>query len=376
MKQSWWALPESLETTMTSSKKRPTKPKIARERLKWVWPRTGGEWIPYHRITWTDAAGKRKERAIKLNWCGDAKTLDDEYWAAESGRHHKQVKEAKHTWATCIMEWRADARIQKKLAEGTKKSYNREFEKILEKNADKSMSATTRQAIRKKHIAMAETPRAADWMLQSVSILWNFAKDQLDWPLGDNPTARVEKYGTQKEFRTWPDWMLDALDDAPQVVRIACGLILGTGQRPSAAIAMPRIAFHGEWVTVIDEKGDSSFPIYCPESLRSLIDGLESGSRHVLPKSDTSPLSYSSVEKAFRAWRENLDELGAVHDDNARHYSLHGLRKRACVELAEAGCSDAQIQSVTGQSPETVAKYRKEANRRKMSRAAQMKRSS
>jgi hypothetical protein len=86
-------------------------------------------------------------------------------------------------------------------------------------------------------------------------------------------------------------------------------------------------------------------------------------------------LSSSAVEKAFRAWRENLDELGAVHDDNARHYSLHGLRKRACVELAEAGCSDAQIQSVTGQSPETVAKYRKEANRREMLRAAQMKRS-
>ncbi|SDF36690.1 hypothetical protein [Sulfitobacter delicatus] len=183
---------------------------------------------------------RQKERAIKLNWCGDARKLDDEYWAAEAGRHRCELKAPEHTWANCIKEWRSDAKIQKRLSPGTKRSYNREFEKILDKNADKSMSATTRQAMRKKHIAMSETPRAADWMLQSVSILWNFAKDQLDWPFGDNPAARMEKYGAQKEFRAWPGWMLDALDDAPEVVRIAGGLIRGTGQRPSAAIAMLR----------------------------------------------------------------------------------------------------------------------------------------
>ena len=185
----------------------------------------------------------------------------------------------------------------------------------------------------------------------------------------------MEKYGAQKEFRAWPDWMLDALDDAPEVVRIAGGLIRGTGQRPSAAIAMPRTAFQGEWVTVVDAKGDSSLRIYCPGNLRSLIDSLEGGSRHVLSKSDTSPLSYGSVEKEFRTSRETLDQLAELHDDNARKYSLHGLRKRACVELAEAGCSDAESQSVTGQSLEMVAKHRKEARRKEMSRTAQMRRS-
>ena len=99
------------------------------------------------------------------------------------------------------------------------------------------------------------------------------------------------------------------------------------------------------------------------------------GPRHVLAKSNTAPLSYSAVEKAFSAWRETLTELAMEHDDVAKKYSLHGLRKRACVELAEAGCSDAEIQAVTGQSLEIVAKYRKEASRKMMSRAAQMKRS-
>jgi hypothetical protein len=357
-----------------SNKKRPKKPRIQRERLKWVWPRNGSEWVPYHRLTWTDASGKRKERNIKLDWEGDLQKLDVEYWAAEAGRHPAQQKPAKHTWAECIREWRGDARIQMKLSASTKKSYNREFEKILEKNANKPMSSTTKSAIRKKHNAMSATPRAADWMLQAVSILWNYAKNKLDWPLGDNPTNGVDKFGSQREFLTWPDWMLDALANAPDEVRIAGELIRGTGQRPSASIKMLRSAFKGDWVTVTDEKGDETFDIYCPSRLKTLIESLEEGPRHVLAKSETAPLSYDAVEKSFRAWRDTLAELAKQHDDDARRYSLHGLRKRACVELAEAGCSDAEIQAVTGQSLETVAKYRKEANQRAMSRTAQMRR--
>lgn len=357
-----------------SNKKRTKKPRIQRERLKWVWPRNGSEWVPYHRVTWTDGSGKRKERAIKLSWEGDPRKLDEEYWAAEAGRHPTQRKPSKHTWAECIREWRSDARIQKKLSDGTKKSYNREFEKILEKNADKPMSSTTKSAIRKKHNAMSATPRAADWMLQAVSILWNYAKYKCDWPLGDNPTQGVDKFGSQREFLAWPDWMLDALAKAPDDVRIAGELIRGTGQRPTASIKMLRSAFKGEWVTVTDEKGDETFDIYCPARLRTLIESLEEGPRHVLAKSEKAPRSYDAVEKSFRAWRDTLGEIAEKHDDVARLYSLHGLRKRACVELAEAGCSDAEIQAVTGQSLETVAKYRKEANQKVMSRTAQMRR--
>jgi len=184
----------------------------------------------------------------------------------------------------------------------------------------------------------------------------------------------MAKYGKQRAFPTWPDWMLSALDDAPDPVRIAGELIRGTGQRPSAAVSMKRSAFQGEWVVVTDEKGDASFQIYCPARLRGLVESLPTDCRHVLPKTETLPLSYNLVEKMFRAWRKSLTEIAETFDDDPKLYSLHGLRKRACVELAEAGCSDAEIQSVTGQSLETVAQYRKEANRRAMSRTAQQRR--
>ncbi|WP_299785763.1 hypothetical protein [uncultured Marivita sp.] len=365
---------ESQTVMIISNSKKPKKLRIHRERLKWVWPRNGSEWAPYHRVTWTDGSGKRKERNIKLNWEGDPRKLDDEYWAAEAGRHPTQRKPPKHTWAECIREWRSDARIQMKLSAGTKKSDNREFEKILEKNADKPMSSTPRAAIRKKHNNMSSTPRAADWMLQAVSILWNYAKEKLDWPLGDNPAQGVDKFGAQRASLAWPDWLLEELTSAPDEVRIGAELIRGTGQKPSAAVRMLRSAFNGEWVTVEDEKGDKNFEIYCPSRLRILIDQLETGPRHVLAKSESSPFSYNDIEKSFRAWRATLSSVAKENDDDAKRYSLHGLRKRACVELAEAGCSDAEIQAVTGQSLETVAKYRVEANRKAMSRTAQMRR--
>ncbi|WGW02765.1 site-specific integrase [Tropicibacter oceani] len=358
----------------TSNNKKPPKPKVSRERLKWVWPKNGTDWVPYHRFTWSDSSGKRKEKAVRLQWEGDLRKLDEEYWAAEAGRHPSQVKPTKYTWRECIRLWRSDPKKAKKLKASTRNSYNREFEKILDKNGDKPMPSTSRQAVRRKHASLADTPRAADWMLQTVSLLWNYAKDTLDWPLGDNPAAKIEKFGAQKEFPSWPDWLLNELPNAPDKVHIAGELIRGTGQRPSAAVKTPCSAFEGEWVTVQDEKGGNTFQIYCPGRLRNLIANLPKGNAHVLAKSKTTALSYSAVEKEFRTWRATLTELANAHGDDVMKYSLHGLRKRACVELAEAGCSDSEIQAVTGQSLVTVAKYRKEANRKKLSQTAQTRR--
>jgi hypothetical protein len=87
----------------------------------------------------------------------------------------------------------------------------------------------------------------------------------------------------------------------------------------------------------------------------------------VLAKNLTEPLGYDAVEKSFRRWRDNLGEA-------AKPYVLHGLRKLAIIRLAKAGCTDAEIQALTNQSPEMVAYYRKKASRKALSKAAQHRR--
>lgn len=57
-----------------------------------------------------------------------------------------------------------------------------------------------------------------------------------------------------------------------------------------------------------------------------------------------------------------------------KEFVLLGLRELTIVRLAEAGCSDAEIQAVTNQSAEMVAYYRKKASRKILSKQAQRRR--
>ena len=52
---------------------------------------------------------------------------------------------------------------------------------------------------------------------------------------------------------------------------------------------------------------------------------------------------------------------------------FHGLRKSAVVMLLEAGCSDAEVGAVTGQSRSMVEHYAKRVNQGKLAAAAVLK---
>src|SRR5690606_3768917 len=53
-----------------------------------------------------------------------------------------------------------------------------------------------------------------------------------------------------------------------------------------------------------------------------------------------------------------------------RRRVFHGLRKSAVVFLLEAGCTDAEAASVTGQSREMIEHYARQVNQRKLAAAA------
>ncbi|RVV99725.1 hypothetical protein EKE94_03330 [Mesobaculum littorinae] len=344
---------------------RPPKPRISRPRLNWRWVR--GKWEPYHRVTWSEG-GKQRCREIKLDWRGDAQELDRLYWLAQAGQHQAQARPSRYTWRECIEAWRRDkVRGAGKVKATTRASYQRPMDAIMEKNGAKDMRKTTRQAVRGAVGKLSDTPRKASRYAQTVSLLWTYARRELDWPLGENPASGLAYYKPARAFEPWPEWMVEKLEEAPASVRIAAQLILGTGQRPSAAITMRRDQFSGEWMSVHDEKGDQWLEVYCPPRLRAFIQDQPVRGSHMLAKNLTEPLGYHAIEKAFRSWRSTLGERAAP-------YSLHGLRKLAIVELAEAGASDAEIQAVTGQSAEMVAYYRSRASRRRLSKAAQERR--
>ncbi|SPJ30971.1 tyrosine-type recombinase/integrase [Falsiruegeria mediterranea] len=88
--------------------------------------------------------------------------------------------------------------------------------------------------------------------------------------------------------------------------------------------------------------------------------------KHILAKNLTQPLSKRRVQKLVMDIRT---EIGAVE------FVIHGWRYNAAVQLAEAGCSDTEIQAVTGHKTlAMVQKYRAQANQEHLSKPAQAKR--
>ena len=113
-------------------------------------------------------------------------------------------------------------------------------------------------------------------------------------------------------------------------------------------------------VLLRDEKSKSEHELTCPKPLFDLYHEIERAGDYLIPKNLKEPLGYDVLQKQFSAWRNTLGP-------HAQKYSFHGLRKLAIIRLAEAGCSDAEIQAITNQTLETVAYYRRGANRKKLS---------
>ncbi len=324
----------------------------------------------YYRIRWTEGE-KRRERYVPLPMDEDSPEFDRAYWAIRSGKAPEVMQPARHSWKRLIVSYRASSKFRK-LADGTKKKYNPVLDALLDKNANKCITKTTRSAVRSIHEKMGATTRKADLYVQLIRRLYNFASNDLDWDV-KNPAEGIELYGPQKEFEPWPDNAQMAFENAAKslgdtLALTAFFLGTGTGQRPGDLVSMKWEHFDGESISVIQDKTDVRIWIYCPKRLRDHLAELPKRGAFILAKNLTQPVGYDAIEKRFRKIRS---AAGKVCDGLV----MHGWRYTAAVDLAEAGCSDAEIQAVTGHKTlRMVQKYRQRASQKRLSKQAQERR--
>jgi integrase len=324
----------------------------------------------YYRKRWTEA-GKRKEAYIPLPKNEHSKEFDAAYWAIRSGRDPAMKRKVKTTWAALVASYKASPRYTK-LAAGTKRKYDSVLKQIVEKNGDKDMRKVTRQEIRAIHAKYADTPRTADLHIQVLRILLKWAEQELEW-ISKNPAMGIELFGPQKEFKPWPEAAQKAYRSASsaQTDDIALTFFMlgtGTGQRAEDCCQMRWDQYDGEFIEVIQDKTKEQIWVACPAFLREYLDNLPKRGRYIMPKNFKEPLGYNVVFKRFEKVREAAGEI-------CKGLVPHGWRFTAAVALAEAGCSDAEIQSVTGhRTLKMVQKYRAQANQKRLSKQAQAKR--
>lgn len=294
----------------------------------------------------------------------DTEEFSREYWATRNGQRNAP---AKTNWEALIVSYYQSPKFTKRSA-GTRANYRRHCEAIREKNGNKDVRNFRRKHAIASRDALSHTWSKANERVAVLSILLKHAAD-LEW-IERNPVVDIEKL-KGGEYEAWPDTKLTAFvrycdEHDETAARTAFELGIGTGQRIGDCCKMQWADFDGEYMRVVQEKTGAHVWIYCPARLRSYLDALPRAGRYIIAKNLIQHIGKRQVQKAIEVVRREID---------AMDYVPHGWRYTAAQQLAEAGCSDADIQSVTGHKTlAMVQKYRRQADQKRRSKRAQQER--
>ena len=275
-----------------------------------------------------------------------------------------------------VNDYLESGEFRKKLKPRTQAEYRRVSETLAARHGDKPVRLLEKRHIRKIRDEKADTPGAANTILRMLKILLNFAVE--DGLINGSPAAKMKELPIG-EWRAWTDdecaafekrWASGTMQRRAKrwasgtMQRRAYALGLFTGQRLSDLVLMERAHRKDGAIRVVQSK--TGVELWIPEH-RELTAELArgvTGIAHLL----TTPTQGKPFDPVyFGAWfAEAIDKAGLPDD-----CVLHGLRKCAARKLAELGCSEELIKSVTGHdTTRMIARYVKGANQHKMARAA------
>lgn len=311
---------------------------------------------------------RKNGQRLRLPDDPDSEEFSKAYWNIRNG---KTSKTNDRTWNALIIEYYKQPRFKNK-SNGTRANYRRHCEDIRKKNGDKKVSSFKRKHALAVQTAMQDTWSKANERLAVLSILCKLAVD-LEW-IDRNPVVDIPKL-KGGSYKAWPDETLAAfeahcIESQNTTARTIYELCIGTGQRIGDCVSMRWDDFDGQYMKVLQEKTRQPLEVYCPERLRTYLSSLKKQGTHILPRNLTQPIGKRAAQKAVEKVRL---AIGVMHGEG--RLVIHGWRYTAAKHLAEAGCSDAEIQAVTGHQTVTmVQKYRTQANQRAAAKRAQQMR--
>jgi integrase len=254
----------------------------------------------------------------------------------------------------------------KEKRESTKAEYRRVLEALAARHGNKPVRDLKRRHVRRMRDERADTPGAANTIVRMLKLVLNFAMDE-EW-IEANPAAKMRllKVG---EWRAWTDEECAAFERqwaAGTMERRAYALALYTGQRKGDLVLMARAHRKGGMIRVV--QGKTGEELWIPEHSELTAELSRGMVDHLSLLTTSQGKAFDAVY--FGAWFAEVIETAGLPEDCV----LHGLRKTAARRLAEAGCSEQQIQSITGHATSRmVAHYTKSANQRKLANAAIVK---
>jgi integrase len=232
----------------------------------------------------------------------------------------------------------------------------------------KSAATLRREHVVKMMAARAEKPESANLLRKVMRAMMQHAVEtglRADDPTRDVKAIRVKSDG----FHSWTDAEITQFEAHHAIgtrPRLALALPLYTGQRRSDVVTMGKqhIDRNGA-IHVRQIKTGAVLAIPVHSELRAIIDATPSDHLTFLTTQFGKPFTAAGFGNWFR---EQCNEAGLPH------CSAHGLRKAAARRLAEAGCTEHEIASITGHaSLREIVRYTKAADQVRLAVSAMHK---
>ena len=324
----------------------------------------GREYFAYHPFRGTTRAGER----VKLPGTPQIAdgTPNAEWWDAyrrASGQSPHAARAG--TFDAAIAEW-TNSPEWRELAASTSRNYLRDLGVI-----SRAWGALPVKALAPKHVlelrdTRSSTPAATNNMIACLSSLlsWSIPRGYRD----DNPCEHVRRLKGGEPWKAWP-W--EAIHEFQSLaipeMRWAASLALYTGQRQGDVLQMGWADINNNTMSVVQEKTGVKVWVPIHRDLRPILGEMPKRSVRIL--TNTSGIPWTN--DGFRAsWAKQMKRLAKDGTSAFDDLVFHGLRKSSVVFLLEAGCSTAEVRSVTGQSLQMVERYALDVNKRKLAASA------
>jgi integrase len=210
-------------------------------------------------------------------------------------------------------------------------------------------------------IAAARGNGAATGFIRAASALFTWALDR-EW-IEHTPVIRIKAL-EGGHLRAWTHQEADtaAAELAEHLARVVI-LARYTGQRRGDLCAMGWSAYDGATIRLVQQKTGAPLVLPVHPALKAHLDSWPRVAATILTDARNRPWKPQDLSHAL--------PIGLVKIGLSNELNVHGLRKLAAAELADAGCTMHEIAAVTGhQSLSMVQLYTRSADQERLAGAA------
>jgi len=247
-----------------------------------------------------------------------------------------------------VLQQYQDSEDFRTLADSTRRSYIALIKMIEKRFGSLPLSALTDRRLRgifmswRDQLSANAGRRQADyaWTVLARALSWSFNRGLV----AANPCergGRLYRGGGRAEKIWTPTDEAAFLQRAPVHLHLPLLLALWTGQRQGDLLRLPWSAYDGTHLRLCQRKTGARVVIRVGAPLKAALDAMPKRSTIILTNSDGKPWT----SDGFRAsWGKACKVAGVVG------VTFHDLRGTAVTRLAIAGCTEAEIATITGHS--------------------------